>query len=250
MAAIYDNIGAGYDNGRQADNRIRRKIMQAIGDSARVVDIGTGTGNYSPTDRLCVGVDPSQLMLDQRTEAGRPRSVRASAECLPFASDSFDCSLGVLTAHHWPDLHAGLGEMRRTSAQQVLFIREPFRSQTDFWLLDYFPSIMEIEATKRYPTVDDLGQTLRVVDVAQVAVPADCIDGFLGCYWNRPEAFLDPTVRQCISIFSFISPSAEAEGVDRLRHDLASGRWDVEHGSLRSQAEFFVGHQIVVGANT
>ncbi len=248
MGATYDDIGAGYEEGRHPDPRIRQPIMDAIGTSTRVLDVGTGTGNYSPTDRPCVGVDPSALMLAQRDRANRGPSVQSTAEALPFTPSSFDCAVGVLTAHHWHDLQAGLEEMRRTSGRQVLFIREPFGSVDDFWLLEYFPTIMEVEAQRHYPTVADLGRTLDITAVHDVPVPADCVDGFLGCYWNRPEAFLDPAVRQCISIFSFISDADELVGANRLRADLASGRWDAHHGALRSRPEYFVGHRLVMAA--
>lgn len=248
MEPTYDVIGAGYDGGRRPDPRIQGRLDWAIGRAGRVVDIGTGSGNYSPADRFCLGVDPSQLMLDARRLAGRRRSVQARAEVLPFDSDSFDCSLGVLTAHHWSDLHAGLEEMARTSSKQVLFIREPFRASDDFWLLDYFPSILEVEAAKNYPTVDEIGRTLSIDHVEDVPVPADCVDGFLGCYWNRPEAFLQSLVRRCISIFSFISDDEETDGVDRLRNDLKTGRWDAHYGDLRSRDEYSVGHRLVIAA--
>lgn len=245
MQPTYDEIGAGYDVGRRADRRIQRRLLRAIGDAERVVDIGTGTGNYSPGDRFCVGVDPSGLMLERRKRTGHHRSVQATAEALPFASSTFDCALGVLTAHHWLDLQAGLEEMVRTSAKQVLFIREPFRSTADFWLLEYFPSIMEIEETKTYPTAEAVQQTLREAQVEDVAVSADCVDGFLGCYWNRPEAFLVPAVRRCISVFAFIGGDEERSGVERLTADLDSGRWDAEYGSLRTRIEYSVGHRLL-----
>ncbi len=246
MGATYDAIGIGYDGGRRTDARIRRRLHDAIGDAGRIIDIGTGTGNYSPNDRFCVGVDPSPVMLAARREAGHRLSLRASAEALPIESRSFDCAVAVLTAHHWTDLHAGLEEMDRASSRQVLFIREPFRSSEDFWLLDYFPSIMDIEATKAYPTADDIAQVLPVSGVENVAVPADCVDGFLGCYWNRPEAFLDDLVRACISIFSFIPIEEQRSGVNRLGDDLDTGRWDAVYGSFRSGRERHLGHRLVV----
>ena len=37
-------------------------------------------------------------------------------------------------------------------------------------------------------------------------VPADCRDGFGGCYWNRPEAYLDPIVQEGMSSFAQLDP--------------------------------------------
>ncbi len=241
---LYDEIGEGYDVGRRRDPAIGRRIDRALRGAGRVVDIGTGTGNYSPTDRFCVGVDPSRRMLDERAAAGG-HAVQAIAEDLPFNDRVFDAALGVLTAHHWSNLEAGLHEMRRTSARQVLFIREPFTGPEDFWLLEYFPGFLDAEAARTYPSEHDLRRHLRVDAAEPIAIASDCRDGFLGCFWNQPEAFLSDEVRRCISIFSFLEPAAEAAGVERLAADLSSGRWEANHGELRRRSELHIGHKLV-----
>jgi hypothetical protein len=43
-----------------------------------------------------------------------------------------------------------------------------------------------------------------LVEGVTVPIPADCRDGFLGAYWKRPSAYLDPAVRESISTFSKI----------------------------------------------
>src|SRR5258708_15684675 len=49
--------------------------------------------------------------------AQRPASaalcLAATADSLPFADQSFDAAMAVLSDHHWPDPIAGLREMRR-----------------------------------------------------------------------------------------------------------------------------------------
>ena len=90
---------------------------------ARVLDLGCGGGHVSycvaPHVGSVVAVDPTVAMLDavRRTAAERGLgniSVReAAAEALPFADGSFDAVLCRYTAHHWPDLPAGLREARR-----------------------------------------------------------------------------------------------------------------------------------------
>jgi hypothetical protein len=76
-----------------------------------------------------------------------------------------------------------------------------------------------------------------------VPVPRDCVDGFLGAYWARPEAYLDPAVRAGIS--SFALPGTEA-GLERLRADLASGEWHTRHGELLAEDALDVGYRLVV----
>ena len=58
-----------------------------------------------------------------------------------------------------------------------------------------------------------------------VPIPWDCADGFFEAYWRRPEAYLDEEVRRAISVWTSVGAQAEQTAVDKLRADLASGRW-------------------------
>ena len=40
---------------------------------------------------------------------------------LPFADQSFDAAMAVLSGHHWPDPIAGLREMPRVARRVVVF---------------------------------------------------------------------------------------------------------------------------------
>jgi hypothetical protein len=65
-------------------------------------------------------------------------------------------------------------------------------------------------------------------------IPHDCRDGFLGAFWRRPEAYLDPAVRAGISSFAQAAPGQVEPGPARLAEDLRSGGW---HGTTRSGSE-------------
>src|SRR5579863_7403748 len=135
---VYERIGTGYSLGRREDPRIAAHVYAGLGDCQRVVNVGAGTGSYEPRDRLVVAVEPSRLMAAQRPATAAP-VVRAVAEALPFPDRTFDAALGVLTIHHWTSLQRGLGEVRRTAARIVLFVRDPAVAPT-WWLYDYFPA--------------------------------------------------------------------------------------------------------------
>src|SRR6266851_3875064 len=61
-------------------------------------------------------------------------------------------------------------------------------------------------------------------------LPHDCVDGFLGAYWRRPEAYLDAAVRGAISTFTKL---ADVEpGLARLRRDLEDGTWRRRNAAL------------------
>src|SRR5688500_6032730 len=62
----YDDIGRSYAKTRREDPRIAAAIRAALGPPGPVVNVGAGSGNYEPTDRDVVAVEPSVQMLLQR----------------------------------------------------------------------------------------------------------------------------------------------------------------------------------------
>ena len=85
-----------YSAARRPDPRIHQQILMALGDAQSVLNVGAGTGNYEPTDRWIMAVEPSFAMIAQRRPGAAP-AVRAVAEALPFGDQTFDASLAVLT---------------------------------------------------------------------------------------------------------------------------------------------------------
>src|SRR4026208_692289 len=100
MGTIYEKIGVGYSAARGPDPRIVDRISEVLGDSKSVLNVGAGAGSYEPRDRIVVAVEPSAIMIGQRLVGSAP-VVQAAAEALPFADGSFDCTLAILTIHHW-----------------------------------------------------------------------------------------------------------------------------------------------------
>ena len=244
MEPLYDSISIGYADQRRADPRIATRIHAALGDAGRVLNVGAGTGNYEPRDRQVVAVEPSSAMIAQR---GRDASavVRGVAEALPFGDGSFDAAMGVLTLHHWTDLAAGLAEMARVAARQVLFTYEPELSRR-FWMVDYFRGATQVPSEVRGRSVRDVARHLQVERVEEVLVPWDCTDGFGAAYWRRPEAYLDPAVQQAQSWLALLSPDELAAGAQELADDLESGAWDERHGHLRQLDELDAGYRLIV----
>ena len=210
-----------------------------------MVNVGAGTGNYEPTDRSVVAVEPARTMLAQRSRGAAP-AVQAVAESLPFRDAAFDAAVAVLTVHHWRNLAQGLAELQRVAARQVIYVFDTTMTDS-FWLVtDYFPEILDLGSERAAPSIAALAEHLDVRRVAVVPVPADCIDGFGGCYWNRPEAYLDADVRAGMSSFAQLDADIEARGVERLRSDLGSGAWDARYGTLRALPEYDIGYRLVI----
>ena len=241
MATFYDTIGHRYGQQRRPDPLIAAAIAAAIG-SGTVLNVGAGTGSYEPRDVAGVAVEPSARMIAQRAMGTAP-AVRAIAEMLPFPDRSFDVTLAVLTVHHWTDQRRGLKECARVARDRVvIFTWDP--ASPGFWLVqDYLPEILALDRSI-FPGLDVIAGALGELDVRVVPIPGDCIDGFLGAYWRRPDAYLDPAVRAGISSFSRISDPTPA--LARLREDLRSGAWARRHAHLAQRADFDLGYRLLI----
>lgn len=243
MTAIYDTIGIDYANLRKPDPRIATQIHRALGSAQTVLNVGAGTGSYEPTDRCVTAVEPSVEMIRQRPTGSAP-AVQASAEDLPFADDSFDAVMAVLTVHHWTDKRKGMSELRRVARGPIVLLTyDP--AHRGNWLADYLPELIVLD-DRVMPSIADYARWLGPVEVHPVLVPHDCSDGFLYAYWRRPRAYLDPLVRAGMSGFWLI-PECEAN-LERLRTDLDSGAWLQRYGDLLDREICDLGYRLIVAA--
>jgi hypothetical protein len=115
-----------------------------------------------------------------------------------------------------------------------------------FWLVrDYFPEFVEMDR-EQFPAISAYTEAFgprAQIEVTPLPVTRDCVDGFLGAYWARPAAYLDPAVRAGISSFARADPE---EGLARLRADLESGAWHVRNAHLQTLDALELGYRIVV----
>ena len=134
IAAMFDRIAPRYDLlnrllslGTDLSWRRRALGLARLGESARALDVGTGTGDFalallarSPRSASVTGVDISAGMLAvaerRAARAGlgpRYERVIASIESLPFPDGVFDLALAGFVIRNVGDIPQGLGEMRR-----------------------------------------------------------------------------------------------------------------------------------------
>lgn len=239
---LYDTIGSTYRTRRVPDPRIAAVILRAIGGSDSIVNVGAGAGSYEPSGRSVIAVEPSMTMIRQRPPDSAP-AIQATAECLPLRDKCVSAAMAILTLHHWSDVTSGLRELVRVSRDRVVILTyDPHWS--GFWLRDeYFPAIAAADR-RQFPTFDAIERVLGNVAVHAVPIPKDCVDGFLGAYWARPYSYLDREVRSGISGFATLANIDE--GLARLRHDLATGRWQQMYGKIADRDELDVGYRLVV----
>lgn len=235
--ADYGVLGTGYATHRRPDPAIAARILAALGDARRILNVGAGAGSYEPRDRDVVAVEPSATMRAQRPQ-GLPPAIDATAEALPFEDGAFEAAMTTFSVHQWREARRGLAELRRvTTGPVVVMTADPDRVQR-FWLDEYAPAVLATEA-RRYPPLGAIADALgRQATVETVRIPFACSDGFCEAFYGRPEAFLDPGVRAAQSAWSFVPGDVALRSVRALRRALADGSWDDRWGALRRQPEY------------
>ena len=103
---------------------------------------------------------------------------------------------------------------------------------------------MLAEDRRRFPSLPALTAGFADSQVVPVPIPHDCVDGFMGAFWRRPAAYLDPAARGAIS--SLADRSSDA-ALARLADDLAGGAWAKRHGDLLGVDALDLGYRLVIG---
>ena len=144
-AASYDSKW-GIDFGEVGQGQVVGKLRKLLGSAAldrgfeRSLEVGAGTGYFSLNllragivrDATCTDISPG-MVRTLATNAERlgltVKSLRADAESLPFAAESFDLVLGHAVLHHLPDLERAFSEFHRVlkPGGRIVFAGEPSR---------------------------------------------------------------------------------------------------------------------------
>lgn len=117
-----------FTHGRDPDATLAIRLAELrTGD--RLVDVGSGPGVAARRAALLgaevVAVDPATVMLQVGRLANRAKGLRyalGAAQALPVADGWASVVWSLATVHHWPDLDAGLGEVRRVLAPGGRFV--------------------------------------------------------------------------------------------------------------------------------
>ncbi len=123
-----------------------------LGDTARVLDVGAGTGALTDALRaaaprgVIVSVDPASQMLQYAREHRHAIAALADAAALPFATSSVDAVLLAYVLFHLLDPGAGLREAARV-------LRAGGRVGTVTWASESPPRAAEVWAE----ALDELG---------------------------------------------------------------------------------------------
>ncbi len=133
---------------------VRLTALVATRPMSRVLDLGCGGGHVSfavaRQAREVIAYDLSSEMLAAVRGEAAARGLanigfeQGSAEALPFADASFDFVLTRFSAHHWSNLPAGLGEMRRVLKPEGRAVVIDTMSPGDPVLHDTFLQALEL----------------------------------------------------------------------------------------------------------
>ena len=233
----YGRHGQSYARIRRTDPRIAAWVHRALCEARTVLNVGAGAGSYEPEDRHVLAIEPSETMRVQRPRHLAP-AIHGIAEKLPLDDQSVDASMALVTVHQWRDLDQGLRELRRVTRGPIVVLTFDGDALDRYWLADYAPELMAVER-RRYPSMEAIAKGLGgSTEVQVIPIPIDCVDGFTEAYYARPESFLDPTVRQSQSAWSFVPEADQRRIVKKLSDDLKSGTWDRKYGEWRSRPYF------------
>ncbi|GGN32001.1 hypothetical protein [Streptomyces fuscichromogenes] len=134
--------------------------------------------------------------------------------------------MAMVTVHQWPDVVAGLRELRRVARGPVVVLTFDGDELARLWPRDSAPGLRprtpppdsaapRPPATR--PSTSSPARSAPATQVRPVPIPIDCVDGFTEAYHARPESFLEPAVRRARSAWTFLEPGAEECAVDKAR---------------------------------
>jgi SAM-dependent methyltransferase len=222
-AIDYDQMAAEYAEHRRIHPEVLRCLTSVLRPTAKVLEVGCGTGNYvvairEDTGCSCWGTDPSAEMLAQA--AGRSGSVHLShgrAEALDFPAGHFDFVLSVDVIHHVGDRGRFFQEAGRvlrrggrvctvTDSEWVICHRQP--------LATYFPETVAVDLA-RYPGMQDLRSSMA--DAGFVEIEEATVE------FAYELSDLGPFRAKVFSCLQLIPEAAFQRGIGRMEHDVLAG---------------------------
>jgi demethylmenaquinone methyltransferase/2-methoxy-6-polyprenyl-1,4-benzoquinol methylase len=132
IAPRYDFITRVFSYGMDRRWKRRSVEMAALPDRAVVLDLASGTGDFSllVTEQrphaTTVAVDLTERMLRLARAHGVDCAVCADATTLPFAKGTFDCVFIGYGLRNFPDLNAALKEIERVTRPGGLLVTLDF----------------------------------------------------------------------------------------------------------------------------
>ncbi len=117
----YDETARGYNELHGEEQLAKLKLIAEhlkLKKSAKLLDVGCGSGLSAKVFKCKItGIDPSEKLLKQCPF----KTVKASAESIPFPDHSFDVVIAVTCIHNFKNIEKGLKEIRRVGKDCFVF---------------------------------------------------------------------------------------------------------------------------------
>ena len=237
---LYDAIGSGYNNTRQADPYITERLFQLLlpKTTGTYLDIGCGTGNYTialaDKGLSFYGVEPSEKMLDiAKSRSTYVNWLLGKSENINVEDEFFDGAIATLTIHHWTDIKKAFAEIYRVlqkNAKLILFTALP-EQMKGYWLNHYFPKMLN-DSIVQMPSFDRIEEAatsagFKIIGTEKYSIDDDLKDLFLCAGKNKPELYLDAEIRKGISSFAALANADEVkQGLSLLKSDMEQGKFE------------------------
>lgn len=217
----YDKLASEYARHRQVHPEVLKYLCLTgeLDDSAYVLEVGCGTGNYiialeSLLGCRCWGVDPSARMLARAGERSTTVKFKAGqAEWLDYPANFFDLVFSVDVIHHVEQPFDYFREAQRvlkpggrlctaTDSAWIIRHRQP--------LAQYFPETIEADLA-RYPPLPHLRDLMPQAGFRQMAERT----AEFSYHVDDLQIYRDKS----FSVLHLISEEAFQRGLQRMERD-------------------------------
>jgi malonyl-CoA O-methyltransferase len=237
VQASFQRGASDYDQHTPVQQRVLQKLLSPVeqylvGSSARVLDIGCGTGRLleqlgrSHPDAVLTGLDLAPNMLRQAAERlpSAVTLVQGDAEHLPFSAESFSLVLSSSTFQWLDQLNPCFEDVLRVLKPGGSFIFSLFGGKTLFELRESWQQALvncsregggQRDGTHRFHTCDQVQQALASA-------------GFQRCkIWSELEVLWYPDVPHLLQAIKRIGagtakpPAGGGLGWRRILHEMS-----------------------------
>ena len=223
----YNEISKIYDEVRQGDLALIRRLIQALPSRTGlcVLDIGCGTGNYTDlfqklSRAKVYGVEPSMGML---AKARRKNEYiifkRGQADDIPFDSAFFDFAYMTDVIHHIPDIKAMFSELWRVlkSDGKGCIVTQSHQQIEARPIAHYFPGTARVDK-ERYPDIDEIIEVASAQGFIQIMGEALLEESL-----ELDVSYLELVRKKGYSMLHLISDEEYQVGLKVLEHMLQNG---------------------------
>ncbi|MCJ7817580.1 MAG: methyltransferase domain-containing protein, partial [Candidatus Thorarchaeota archaeon] len=173
----YDMVSKVYDQVRVGNPEMVIQLLEEVSltESSLVLDIGCGTGNNTillaaSCQAQIAGLDISYGMLQKAHEKGSQIPlVQAPADCIPFATDSFDFVYMTEVLHHLPDIPTTFQEIHRIlkDFKSLCIVTQAHKQIDQRMTSRFFPGTASVDK-ERYPDIDVIEDLLITAGFSMV----------------------------------------------------------------------------------